>query len=123
MKFALRQNLCYFSIKIFDIKFDRGWEKRSHVSISVSSWQSKSSAALNLLLDVNGIEGMSLVVWNFLHLTRRSMPMNSINIFLLFTYYHARCFIILFNLSLSCFKRLPPQQASPKVSVLLTIEI
>ena len=74
------------------MKFDRGWEKSSHVSISESSWQSKSSAELDSLLDVNGIEGMSLVVKDFLQLTKRSMLMNSINIFLLFTYHHARCF-------------------------------
>ena len=35
MKFALRKkkNLCYYSIKIFVIKFDRVWKKRSHVQI------------------------------------------------------------------------------------------
>ena len=59
---------------------------------SVRSWQSKFSAALDSLLDVNGIQGMSFVVKDFLQLTKRSMFMNSTNIFLLFTYNHARCF-------------------------------
>ena len=35
----------------------------------------------------------------------------------------AGCFIILLNGSVSCFKALPPQQTSPKVSVLLTIKV
>ena len=48
--------------------------------------------ALDSLFDVNGIEGMGFVVKNFLHLTKRSMFMNSTNIFLLFTYNHAHCF-------------------------------
>ena len=60
--------------------------------ISASSWQSKSPAALDSLLDVNGIEGMSFFVTDFLHLTKPSMFINSTNIFLLFTYNHARCF-------------------------------
>ena len=46
----------------------------------------------SILLDVNGIEGMSFVAKDFLHLTKRSMFINNTNIFLLFTYNHARCF-------------------------------
>ena len=79
------------------------------------------SAALDYLLDVNGIEGMSFVVKDFLQLTKRSsiVPISSCSLPIT----TLAVFIILFNLSLSCFKRLPPQQASPKVSVLLIIEV
>ena len=78
MKFALHKKymLLLYSIKIFFIKFDRGWKTRSHISTSASSWQSKSSAALDSLLGVNVIEGMSFVVKDFLQHTKRSMFMN-----------------------------------------------
>ena len=81
--FNINMKVCiaysYYSFKILIIKFDRGWENRPHVSICASSWQSKSSSALDSRLNENRIEGMSLVV---LHLTKRSMLMNGINIFL-----------------------------------------
>ena len=69
-------------------------------------------------------EWMRLVVHDFLHFTESSVFMNGVNISLLFTCHHASCFfMILFNFSPSWFRRLPPQQAIPKVSVLLTIEV
>ena len=54
------KNLCFYAIKNFVIKCYRGWVDRPHVSICGSSWQSKSSTALDSLFNINRMEWMRI---------------------------------------------------------------
>ena len=125
--FSINVKICVKSkaYAIVLLKFDRGREKIPPVSICVSSSHSKSRTALDWLLNIKRIKEMSLEVSDFLHLTENSTLMNGINIVLLLSYKPSSLFlyIYLFYLNLSWFKRLPPQRARPKGSVLLITEV